>query len=202
MIAGFLTGLGLIAAIGPQNVFVLRQGAARRQVFAVALTMTVCDALLITAGVAGLGAAIASVSWLARAAALGGAAFLVVYGALALRSAIRGATPEPGTSTVGAQSAGAAVLAALAFSLLNPHVYLDTVILLGGIGGQLEPAARTAFTAGAVLASAVWFFGLAYGARALAPLLLRPLARRLLDVFVAAVMFGVAWFLLKDMISG
>ena len=202
-LAGFLTGLGLIAAIGPQNVFIIRQGVARSHVFAVALTAALCDAVLIGIGVAGLGSAVATVSWLAVATALGGAAFLLVYGLLALRSAVRGSVTTWNAAAEGSSgTARTAVLATLAISLLNPHVYLDTVVLLGGIGGQLDAAGRSAFTAGAVSASVVWFFGLAFGARALAPVFRKPVTQRLLDGFVAAVMFGVAFFLLKDVFAG
>ncbi|HLR47397.1 MAG TPA: LysE/ArgO family amino acid transporter [Deinococcales bacterium] len=201
VIAGFVTGLGLIAAIGPQNVFIIRQGVARMHVFAVALTAALCDAVLITAGVAGLGAVVASTAWLATATALGGALFLLVYGVLSLRSAVRGGATPLATGGTAAGSVRGAVLATLAISLLNPHVYLDTVVLLGGIGGRLEAAGRTAFTAGAVMASLMWFFGLAFGARALAPVFRRPAAQRLLDLFVAAVMFGVAFFLLRDVVG-
>lgn len=200
--SGFITGLGLIAAIGPQNVFIIRQGVARNHVFAVALTAVLCDAVLIWLGVAGLGSAVATISWLATATALGGAAFLLVYGFLALQSALRGsATTWSGVAEGSSGTARTAVLATLAISLLNPHVYLDTVVLLGGIGGQLDAAGRTAFTAGGISASVVWFFGLAFGARALAPVFRKPVTQRLLDAFVAAVMFGVAFFLLKGVFT-
>lgn len=201
-ITGFFTGLGLIAAIGPQNVFVIRQGVARSNVFAVALTATLCDAVLIVIGVAGLGAAISSVPWLATATALGGAAFLIVYGAIALKNALKSEVAVVQDGSAATQSARNAVLATLAISLLNPHVYLDTVVLLGGIGGQLDEDGRTAFTIGAVVASTLWFFGLAYGAKALAPVFQRPLTQRILDIFVAAIMFVVAFFLLRDVFFG
>lgn len=201
-LTGLVTGFGLIAAIGAQNVFIIRQGVARSHVFLVALTATLCDVALITLGVAGLGTAIAAIPWLASATAIGGALFLLVYGALALRDAIRGKTTTITTNTENKQTARAAVLATLAISLLNPHVYLDTVVLLGGIGGQFDAAGRIAFTAGALVASTVWFFGLAYGARALAPIFQKPATQRILDVIVAAIMFTVALFLLQGVFTG
>lgn len=201
-ITGFFTGLGLIAAIGPQNVFVIRQGVAKSNVFIVALIATLCDVALITIGVAGLGAAIAAVPWLATVTALGGAAFLLVYGVIALKSALQREVTAVPTSGTSAQTARTAIFATLAISLLNPHVYLDTVVLLGGIGGQLHTAGRTAFTVGAAVASTAWFFGLAYGAKALAPVFQRPVTQRLLDFFVAAIMFTVAVFLLRDVFFG
>jgi L-lysine exporter family protein LysE/ArgO len=197
LVAGLVTGFGLIVAIGAQNVFVLRQGVARHNALAVALTATVCDALLIIAGVAGVGGLIAGVPWLAGLAAVGGALFLVAYGALALRSAARADSVDWDQGTAWSGGARGAVGATLAVSLLNPHVYLDTVVLLGGIGAQLPAADRPAFAIGAVTASALWFFGLAMGARALTPLFTVPAARRGLDVFVALVMFTVAAFLVR-----
>ena len=197
---GFLTGLGLIVAIGAQNVFVLRRGVARRHVFAVASTAALCDAALIVLGVAGVGSFIASLPWLATTTALGGALFLVVYGLLALRNAVVGTAVALSTPDAGAGSALRAVGATLAVSLLNPHVYLDTVVLLGGVGGQLEAQERVGFAAGAVSASVLWFFSLAYGARTLAPLFRRRAATRLLDLFVALVMFSVAAFLVRELL--
>ena len=201
LLAGFMTGLGLIVAIGAQNVFVLRQGIARRNVLAVALTAIACDAVLITVGVGGVGTAVASTEWLARATGIGGALFLVVYGFMSLRSAFGNAAPEWDAIDAKPRSARLAVGATLAVSLLNPHVYLDTVVLLGGIGGRLPLEGRAAFTVGAVAASTVWFLGLAYGARTLAPWFRRPVVRRALDLFVAAVMLTVAGLLVVDLLS-
>ncbi|HEX7002571.1 MAG TPA: LysE family transporter [Trueperaceae bacterium] len=185
--------------MGAQNVFVLRQGLARRHALAVAITATLCDVALISSGVAGIGSLIAGTPWLAETAAVGGALFLIAYGILALRRALRPLPPEPSPESAALPTARAAVGATLAVSLLNPHVYLDTVVLLGGIGSQLPPGERGLFTLGAVLASTLWFFGLALGARALAPLFSRPLAIRLVDGFVALVMFGVAVALLAGL---
>ena len=196
-VTGFLTGLGLIVAIGAQNAFVLRQGLARRHVFVVCTICAVSDAALIAVGVAGLGAVIAASTWLTLAAAWGGAAFVTWFGARALWNALgrkhRGLLDEDGPGA--ANGLRATVATTLAFSLLNPHVYLDTVVLLGGIGAQYPFAPRLAFLAGAVAASIVWFYGIGFGATLLAPMFRHALATRLLDGFVAAVMFTVAWIL-------
>jgi L-lysine exporter family protein LysE/ArgO len=198
---GFVTGLGLIVAIGAQNAFVLRAGIGRRQVFAVAITPPRCDAALITVGGAGVGTALAASPTFAAAMALGGAAFLIVYGVSAIRSALRRTATDWGDAP-GLTSARAAVAATLAVSLLNPHVYLDTVVLLGGIGGQLPGSERVAFALGAIGASLGWFFALAFGARALAPAFARPGVARALDLFVAAVLFTVAISLVRGVLAG
>lgn len=200
LLYGFVTGLGLIVAIGAQNVFVLRRGVARQHVFAVASTAALCDTALIILGVAGLGGFIASLPWLATTTALGGALFLIVYGFSALHNAFAGASVALDEMPPQAGSAQRAVGATLAVSLLNPHVYLDTVVLLGGIGGQLAPGERLGFALGAVSASVAWFFGLAYGARALAPLFRQRIATRLLDLIVALIMFSVAGFLVREVL--
>ena len=198
---GFVTGLGLIVAIGAQNAFVLRAGIGRRQVLAVAATAAACDAALIAVGVAGIGSVLAASPTFSLLMGIGGAAFLIVYGVTALRSALRRTATDWG-SAPGLGSARAAIMATLAVSLLNPHVYLDTVVLLGGIGGRLPAEARFAFAFGAMSASLTWFFALAFGARALAPAFARPGVGRGLDVFVAVVLFTVAFSLLRGVIDG
>lgn len=192
---GAALGLSLIVAIGAQNAFVLRQGLRGRYLLPVALTCTLVDASLIALGAGGLGSVIAANETLARVAAWGGAAFLLLYAARALRAALRPGVLEPGEG--GAGSLRGALLATLAVSLLNPHVYLDTVVLLGSVAGQYDPAGRLRFALGAGAASAAWFFSLAYGAARLAPLFRRPLAWRLLDLAVAALMIAIAVGLLR-----
>lgn len=189
---GFLLGAGLIVAIGAQNLYVLRQGLKRKFVFTVALACAVIDAVLIIVGVGGVGTVIAANPTLTRAAAWGGALFLIVYGALALKAAIK-----PQETVISANGENTDTLAGVlttvaAFSFLNPHVYLDTVVILGGLGAQYAPPDRVAFAAGACIASFVWFFGLAYSARALAPVFGKPSAQRGLDLFVCAVMWLIA----------
>jgi L-lysine exporter family protein LysE/ArgO len=189
-LSGFLLGAGLIVAIGAQNAFVLRQGLKREHVLAVALACALSDALLIAAGVGGLGAAVASAPNFLRAVALGGALFLFAYGALAFRRAWRPAALRPDGQD--ASSLKAALAACLAFTFLNPHVYLDTVVLVGSLSAVHEGGARLAFGFGAASASVAWFFSLGYGARRLAPLFERPTAWRVLDVGIGVVMWGLA----------
>lgn len=191
---GFAASLGLIVAIGAQNAFVLRQGLARAQVLPVVAICALSDLLLILAGVAGLGALIERDALLLGVARWGGAAFLAGYAVLALKRAWRpGAlAAAPGAET----SLARAVAAALAFTWLNPHCWLDTVVLLGSLSTQASD--RAAFAAGAATASAVWFVGLGYGAKWLAPLFARPGAWRMLDAAIAAVMATIAVSLVRS----
>lgn len=190
---GFLLGLSLIVAIGAQNAFVLRQGLRREHVLAVCLTCALSDAVLITAGVAGFGAATAWVPWLEPAMRYAGAAFLVVYGLRSLRSALRagGGALTPTTATSAAAGLRPTVVTCLALTWLNPHVYLDTVVLLGSIAAPFG-AARGWFGLGAVTASFLFFFALGYGARLLRPLFGRPAAWRVLDAGIGVVMCAIA----------
>lgn len=198
-IAGLALGASLIIAIGAQNALVLRQGLKREHVFAVAATCTLIDWVLIALGAGGFGSLIARFPSLTTVAAWGGAIFLVFYGALSFRSAFKAETlsAEEGGDAPPLTSLATVLTATLAVSLLNPHVYLDTVVLLGSIAAQYEPAARIRFVAGAWTASGLWFFGLAYGARLLAPLFERPIAWRILDVLIGVVMWSIAFSLLR-----
>lgn len=189
---GFGLGAGLIIAIGAQNAFVLQQGLRRQHVFATAAICALCDAALILLGVAGLGAVITQSAHLTAVATWGGAAFLFVYGARSFWSALRPGTLDAEQSTLPGSTLRATLLAVLGVSLLNPHVYLDTVVLVGSVGGRYPAGDRVAFAAGAMTASCLWFFGLAYGAARLAPLFRRPLAWRLLDLGVGAIMWAIA----------
>lgn len=196
LLQGFGVGAGLIIAIGAQNAFVLRQGLKQRHVFATAAICTLCDMTLIALGVGGMGSLVTRLPVLSAVATWGGAAFLVLYGARSFRAAL-----APGAlSTAGAAdppALRATLLAALGFSLLNPHVYLDTVVLIGSVGARFPPDQRVGFAAGAMLASTVWFFGLAYGAAQLAPLFRRPAAWRVLDVAVGVTMWAIAISLIR-----
>jgi len=163
--------------------------------------------VLIALGIGGLGALIAESRWLTILAAWGGAAFLVGFGIRALWNALRAdhkgfAEAEAQARSAKGGTRRAAVAAALAFSLLNPHVYLDTVVLLGGIGAQFPAADRLVFMAGAVTASLVWFYAIGFGAMAFSPLFRRPVATRLLDGFVATVMFAIALLLVTGQLTG
>ena len=195
-LSGLTLGLGLIIAIGAQNAFVLRQGLRREHVFAVCLVCALSDAVLIAAGVAGFGFIIERFPWLIEAMRYGGAAFLIVYGVRSVLAAFRSTeTLEAAASAAG--SLRKAVLTCLAFTWLNPHVYLDTVVLLGSISTQFGDA-RPLFAAGAMLGSFAFFFSLGYGARLLRPLFANVTAWRLLDGATALVMFAIAAKLLLE----
>lgn len=188
---GFGLGLGLILAIGAQNAFVLRQGLRREHVLSVVAVCALSDALLIAGGVAGLGSLVAASPALTLVAAVGGALFLLVYGALAVRRALAPGSLDA-AAAVRAGSRRAAVATAVALTWLNPHVYLDTVVMLGGISGRYPAEQRLVFALGAMTASLLFFSALGYGARLLAPVFARPAAWRLLDLSVALVMWTVA----------
>ncbi|MBK1686706.1 LysE/ArgO family amino acid transporter [Rubrivivax gelatinosus] len=193
-ITGFSLSLALIVAIGAQNAFVLRQGLRREHVGPVVLFCAAMDALLIAAGVAGLGGVIGAAPALTLLLTWGGAAFLAAYGLRALWRARRpGALAAAGAAGLTRRRALAQVAA---FTLLNPHVYLDTVLLVGSVGAQQTVAARPAFVLGAASASALWFSGLGYGARWLAPVFARPRAWQVLDLVIGATMLSLAAALL------
>lgn len=191
---GFQLGLGLILAIGAQNAFVLRQGLRREHVFAVAATCAISDAVLILSGVAGFGALVDAAPWIESVFRYGGAAFLIVYGARAFYTAAT-ATDALDPAALGGGSLRATLLTCLALTWLNPHVYLDTLVLVGSISTQFGED-RWWFGGGAATASLVFFFTLAYGARLLRPLFARPAAWRVLDLVVGAVMWSIAASLL------
>ncbi|MGY5074391.1 LysE/ArgO family amino acid transporter [Streptomyces griseus] len=193
--AGFGTGLSLIVAIGAQNALVLRQGVRREGVLAVVGICALSDAVLITLGVAGVGAVV--VAWPSALTVVGllGGLFLIGYGLLAARRVLRPsalyAADAPATSRRGV------VLTCLAMTWLNPHVYLDTVFLLGSVAADRGPL-RWTFGLGAVLASLCWFVALGYGARLLSGVLARPAAWRVLDALVAVMMIGLGAKLALD----
>ena len=193
-IEGFLLGASLIVAIGAQNAFVLRQGLARRLVFPIATFCFLSDAVLIAAGVGGLGSLVQAMPRLLFVVTLAGAAFLAVYGAMAIRRAFQ----NIGLSSVGAaeMKLGPALATVAALTFLNPHVYLDTVVLLGSLSARHAGGARLAFGLGAMAASGVWFYALGYGARLLAPLFARPVAWQALDIVIGLVMFSISASLL------
>ena len=194
-INGLLVAAGLIIALGAQNAFVLAQSLRREHHLPVALLCVLCDALLVAAGVFGLAALLAQNPVLLGIARWGGAAFLLWYGAQALLRACRPQALNQATRT-GPRSRRAVLLSALAVTLLNPHVYLDTVLLIGSLGAQqTEPGA---YAIGAASASLIWFFCLALGAAWLAPWLARPSTWRLIDLGVAAMMLSIAWQLLSN----
>ncbi|GAA1427395.1 LysE/ArgO family amino acid transporter [Microlunatus lacustris] len=193
-LSGFLTGLSLIVAIGAQNAFVLRQGLQRRHVTLVVAVCALSDLVLILAGVAGIGTVVERAPVVLDVVRWLGAAFLLGYGLLAARRAVRGGHLEAAAARQ--LSTAGALAAALAFTWLNPHVYLDTVLLVGSIASTHGVPGRWWFAAGAGVASLSWFTALGYGARALAPVFRRPGAWRVLDGGIAVVMLALAATLL------
>jgi L-lysine exporter family protein LysE/ArgO len=189
LITGFLTGLSLIVAIGAQNAFVLRQGLARSNVFLVVLICSVSDALLIALGVLGLGTAIESLPVLLEVVRWFGVGYLIWFGISSLRRAFKAESLS--TSSNSAASIKQAVLTTLSLTFLNPHVYLDTVIFVGGLSHQFGDQAFV-FAVGAMTASFVWFFSLGFGASRLSPLMSKPVFWKILDIFIALVMFTIA----------
>jgi len=199
LLAGLGFGLGLIVAIGAQNAYVLRQGIRREHVGVVVAVCAVSDVLLITVGAAGVGAVIARHTTALTVVTVLGAAVLLVYAAQAVRRAIRPAAlnvrPNGGEPT----RIGSVLLAALALTWLNPHVYLDTVVLLGSVSATY--ATPWLFALGAAIASIGWFAGLGFGARLLAPVFAKPSAWRIFDIGVAVVMTGIAVKLLLGLVA-
>lgn len=192
--AGLGTGLSLIMAIGAQNAFVLKQGLMRQHVFAICLFCAVSDALLIGVGVFGMGIVSNAAPWLPQVMRWAGVAFLFVYGARSFLAAWRGGEALRPEGRASSLATTLAVVAALTW--LNPHVWLDTVVLLGAVSsGWPDPAA---FAAGAMTGSFLFFFSLGYGARLLAPVFARPVAWRWLEVIVGCVMWAIALKLAFD----
>ena len=189
-LTGFAMSAALIVAIGAQNLFVLRQGLRREHVGPIVLFCGLADAILIAAGVGGIGALIGAMPQLTVVLTVGGALFLSWYGLMAFR---RMMTPEAmSVSTQGGVTLARALGATAAFTFLNPHVYLDTVLLMGAAGSAHPPTLRPVFVAGAATASIAWFAALGYGARILTPLFARPSAWRVLDAVVGVVMLALA----------
>lgn len=188
--SGFMLGGSLIAAIGAQNAFVIRQSALGLHVFWLCLFCSLADALLIWSGVFGLAAVIALWPWFVPVMTYGGVLFLVFYG---IKAALRAVSPT-GMGADGDLSSGllAALLACAGFTFLNPHVYLDTVIFVGSIANARPKGEQHFFAVGATLASFTWFFAIGYGARALGPWLRRPRVWQVIDGLIALIMFGLA----------
>jgi L-lysine exporter family protein LysE/ArgO len=189
-IQGFGAGGGLIVAIGAQNAFVLSQGVRGNHQVIIAFICILCDAIFITAGVLGIGGSVSANPALGQWVAWGGAGFLFVYGFGSLRSAVKGGSLETNDRTV--LSLSAAILTTLAVTLLNPHFYLDTVILLGGISSRFHGENRLLFWAGAVSASTLWFICLSLGGQLLAPIFRKQISWRILDTLVWATMWIIA----------
>jgi L-lysine exporter family protein LysE/ArgO len=187
VVPGLLTGLSLIVAIGAQNAFVLRQGLRRDRVGAVVLVCMLSDVVLIAAGVAGIGALVDRAGFVIDVVRWLGVVFLLWYGVGSLRRAA-----HPGGLAADVRRSQKVVMTAVLLTWLNPHVYLDTVLLLGSIANTHGPSGRWWFALGAGAASVLWFTGLGYGARLAAPLLARPAAWRVLDVLIGITMLVIA----------
>ena len=188
-LAGLLTGLSLIVAIGAQNAFVLRQGLLRKHVLVIVVICALSDALLIALGVLGLGSLISALPWLLEVIRWVGVAFLVWYGSSSLRRFVKQDSLKAAESSVG--SLKQAVVTTLSLTFLNPHVYLDTVIFIGGIANSFGDQ-KWWFVFGAITASFLWFFSLGFGASKASVLVSKPVFWKILDIFIAAVMFSLA----------
>ena len=189
---GFFAGLGLIVAIGAQNAFVIRQGLTHQHVFVVVAICAIADAALIALGIAGLGAIIQGLPWLLEGVRWFGVAYLTWFGIKSVRSAFKNEVMDiSGAQTTSLKNVVAAVLG---FTLLNPHVYLDTVILLGSISNQFAED-RWVFGLGAMTASILWFSSIGFGARAASRFMSKPIFWRVLDSLIAVVMFSIAFYL-------
>ena len=193
-ISGFLISISLILALGPQNVFVMRQGLLRSHVFAACLICSISDALLIAAGVLGVGLFISEIEELAIWMSVGAAFFLIFYGCLRIRSAFDPKGMEVGEGE--SQDLWPTILAGLAFTYLNPHVYVDTLLLIGGASSSYVGDEKLMFGIGAATASFVFFFSLGYGAQRLSPILNNPESWKIIDLFIAGIMFIVAGILM------
>lgn len=198
-LGGFLLGGSLIIAIGAQNAFILSMGLQKNHVFVLCLVCALSDAMLIALGVGGMGALVSANPPLLRIVAGAGALFLFAYSALSVRRALCPAALELAGGAP--PSLGSALAQCLAFTFLNPHVYLDTVVLVGAYSTAHAGTAKLAFALGGMAASFVWFFGLGYGARLLAPLFARPVAWRILDGVIAVTMAALAIALLGNAVN-
>lgn len=189
VLTGFLTGLSLIVAIGAQNAFVLRQGLLKKHVLVIVLICAISDATLIILGVLGLGALISALPWLLEVIRWVGVAFLIWYGSTSLKRFMKNESLKAAEAGSGALKQ--TVLTTLALTFLNPHVYLDTVIFIGGIANQFGDQ-KWFFVIGAVTASFVWFFSLGFGASKASVVMSKPAFWKILDISIAAVMFSLA----------
>jgi L-lysine exporter family protein LysE/ArgO len=195
---GLALGASLIIAIGAQNAFVLSQGVRKKYNIIIPLICSISDAVLISVGVFGVGQILATQALISNVASIGGALFLSWYGIKSFRSFL-----QPGTmdkNDEGPQSFKSAVLFTLAITLLNPHVYIDTILLLGGISSQFEGNGKFIFGSGAISASFIWFFSLSLGAKFLSPIFKKPIAWKILDLMIALIMWYIAFTLVKQFI--
>ncbi|MCJ9429387.1 LysE/ArgO family amino acid transporter [Kordiimonas marina] len=204
---GFMVSLGLIVAVGPQNAYLLRQGLRHRHVGAVSTVCFLSDIILIILGVMGVGRLIASHTGLSVWLGWGGVLFLLWFALKNVRSALHpdvmtDARMRDAAGDAAGQGVRTAVLHTLAFTWLNPWVYVDTMVLIGGVSTKYAgDMARISFCVGAILASGVWFYGLGFGAKKAAPLFRKPMTWRILDSVIALIMLGVATLLIKHQLQ-
>ncbi|MDP2575633.1 LysE/ArgO family amino acid transporter [Vibrio penaeicida] len=192
LLQGFGLGATMIIPIGAQNAYVLNQGIKRNHHLTTATICSLLDVFFISLGIFGGGAILSQNELLLTSVTLGGIAFLTIYGLMSLRSAFAPAEQRESNAQITARGKRAVVLGALAVTVLNPHLYLDTVVILGSIGGQYEGQDRIAFAVGTVLASFAWFYSLSLGAAKLGPTLSRPKVKKGIDIGVAVMMFTIA----------
>ena len=188
----------MIIPIGAQNAYVLNQGIKRNHHLTTATICSVMDVFFISLGIFGGGALLSQNETLLTVVTLGGIAFLTFYGWLSLRAALQHSDQQESQPQKLARGRRAVILGALAVTVLNPHLYLDTVVILGSIGGQFEGSDRLAFALGTMMASFVWFYGLSIGAAKLAPVLSKPKTKKIIDLIVATMMFVIAFALAKS----
>nr|WP_285892449.1 LysE/ArgO family amino acid transporter [Vibrio intestinalis] len=190
----------MIIPIGAQNAYVLNQGIKRNHHLTTATICSLLDTLFISLGIFGGGALLSQSEWLLTSVTLGGIAFLSVYGALSLKSAFQYHHQKESQREVTARGKRTVILGALSVTVLNPHLYLDTVVILGSIGGQFEGQERLSFAIGTIMASFVWFYSLSIGAAKLGPTLSKPKVKQGIDIAVALMMFTIAGLLSKELI--
>ena len=199
LLQGFSLGATMIIPIGAQNAYVLNQGIKRNHHLTTATICSVMDVFFISLGIFGGGALLSQNETLLTVVTLGGIAFLTFYGWLSLRAALQSSDEQESQPQKLARGRRAVILGALAVTVLNPHLYLDTVVILGSIGGQFEGSDRLAFALGTMTASFVWFYGLSIGAAKLAPVLSKPKTKKTIDLIVASMMFIIAFALAKSL---
>ncbi|MDW6018103.1 LysE/ArgO family amino acid transporter [Vibrio plantisponsor] len=199
LLQGFSLGATMIIPIGAQNAYVLNQGIKRNHHLTTATICSVMDVFFISLGIFGGGALLSQNETLLTVVTLGGIAFLTFYGWLSLRAALQHSDQQESQPQKLARGRRAVILGALAVTVLNPHLYLDTVVILGSIGGQFEGSDRISFALGTMMASFVWFYGLSIGAAKLAPVLSKPKTKKIIDLIVATMMFIIAFALAKSL---
>ena len=201
LLQGFGLGASMIIPIGAQNAYVLNQGIKRNHHLTTATICSILDMIFISLGIFGGGAILSQNEILLASVTLGGIAFLSFYGLLSLKSAFKSDSDSESKGEVVARGRRTVILGALAVTVLNPHLYLDTVVILGSIGGQFEGHDRIAFALGTMMASFVWFYTLSIGAAKLGPTLSKPRVKKGIDIAVAVMMFTIAYILASELIE-